>query len=124
MKFQIFMKKTSSFNLGYVAHSVYPERDLLPMEFKGNFNKFLNNLDIKSNDTIVVYTLSDHILNLIRFFISKNKIENSTVYYSCPIKNEVIKVGIKSNGYFDYNGKNGFPKGFYDATLEEIYQIS
>jgi len=33
MKFQIFIQKPNSFNIGYVAHSVYPERDLLPMEF-------------------------------------------------------------------------------------------
>ena len=102
----------------------YPETGLLPIQAKRKMNNLLSKLDINSNKTITIRTMSPFILDLVRYFVFKNKIKNTIVHYNCPIENKNLLIKIKSNGKFDYKGENTFPVGFYDATLKEVFKIN
>jgi len=68
----------------------------------------------------ILETHSDHILNKIRFLISKKIIKSQDVVVYYKEKNTKFKkIEINKCGEFVTN----FPKGFYDATLEDIYNL-
>jgi len=68
----------------------------------------------------IIETHSDHILNKIRFLVSKKVIKSQevVVYYKEKDSN-FQKIEINKCGEF----KQKFPKGFYDATLNDIYNL-
>ena len=73
----------------------------------------------KSHYTILE-THSDHILNKIRFLISEKtiKAQDVVIYYKQK-DSKFKKIEINRCGEFT----TPFPKGFYDATLEDIYAL-
>lgn len=72
------------------------------------------------NQFTIIETHSDHILNKLRFLISNKNIkaEDVVVYYKKK-NSKFKKIEINPCGEF----KTPFPKGFYDATLEDIYAL-
>jgi len=79
---------------------------------------FMN--DRPSKHFTIIETHSDHILNKLRFLISNKdiKAEDVIIYYKKK-NSKFEKIEINSCGEF----KKPFPKGFYDATLEDIYSL-
>jgi predicted ATPase len=89
----------------------------------GKFFAFIASKGIQ----IIIETHNDHIINKIRHEVFKEQFSCSDViiYYK-GIKNETFeKIEITYDGFFRReNGEFGFPEGFYDATLREIYEIN
>lgn len=75
---------------------------------------------------IIIETHNDHLINRLRYEVFKKKIEANKIiihYKESLLPFEQIE--INDNGKFkDKNGENNFPKGFYDATLKEIFEIN
>ncbi len=75
---------------------------------------------------IIIETHNDHLINRFRYEVYKGHLDSNQIIIHYKEKNvpfEQIEIG--ENGKFiDKNGENSFPKGFYDATLQEIYQIN
>jgi predicted ATPase len=68
----------------------------------------------------ILETHSDHILNKIRFLISTKVIKpKDVVIYYKQKDSKFKKIEINKCGEFTIH----FPKGFYDATLEDIYAL-
>jgi len=76
--------------------------------------------DRPQNHFTIIETHRDHILNKLRFLISNKdiKAEDVVVYYKEKSK-QFQKIEINPCGEFN----TPFPKGFYDATLEDIYAL-
>jgi len=75
---------------------------------------------------IIIETHNDHIINRLRYEVYKGYLKSSdiVIYYK-ESDTSFEKVEIGENGKFiNKNGENSFPKGFYDATLKEIYSIN
>jgi predicted ATPase len=76
---------------------------------------------------LILETHSDHILNKFRWNIFKDNIASDRViiHYKKGIRESFQKILIDEKGFFVQNGEqNSFPKGFYDATLQEIFEIN
>jgi len=75
---------------------------------------------------IIIETHNDHLINRFRYEVYEGYLDSNQIiihYKEKDIPFEQIEIG--ENGKFiDKNGENSFPKGFYDATLQEIYQIN
>ncbi len=99
---------------------VYPEGLDCPEYYLPKFENKLNYClnDLNYNDHIDIFTSSDHIVNYLRHYVFKHPETKVTISY----KDEIIK--ITPEGLFDYKGENGFPKGFYDATLKKMFEIN
>ena len=75
---------------------------------------------------IILETHNDHLLNRFRYEVYNGYLKNEDIiiYYkeeSFPFE----EIEILENGKFNNkDGENSFPKGFYDATLKEIYKIN
>jgi hypothetical protein len=68
----------------------------------------------------IMETHSDHILNKIRFLVSNKTIDvQDVVIYYKQKDSKFKKIEINKCGEFT----TSFPKGFYDATLEDIYAL-
>ena len=68
----------------------------------------------------ILETHSDHILNKVRFLVSQKIIKPQEVIVYYKQKNKKFqKIEINKCGEFT----TPFPKGFYDATLEDIYKL-
>ena len=93
--------------------NLHPKSQAKFMEalFKGNRPK---------NHFTIIETHSDHILNKLRFLISNKDInaEDVVVYYKKK-NSKFEKIEINPCGEFNKT----FPKGFYDATLEDLYAL-
>jgi len=82
----------------------------------------------------IIETHSDHIINKLRSIVSKKIIKSSdiVIYYKHKNstdtidKNQFYKIEINKCGQFisDEFGKGGFPKGFFDATLDELFMLN
>ena len=96
-----------------------PELNLHPQS-QARFVEALFKDDIPARHYTILETHSDHILNKIRFLVSKKilKSEDVVVYYKQK-NSKFQKININECGTFAPN----FPKGFYDATLEDIYAL-
>ncbi len=96
-----------------------PELNLHPQS-QARFMEALFAKDRPKNNFTIIETHSDHILNKLRFLISNKdiKAEDVVVYYKKK-NSKFKKIEINSCGEF----KTPFPKGFYDATLEDIYSL-
>lgn len=81
----------------------------------------------------IIETHSDHIVNKLRYMVFNKviKSEDIVIYYKHKKSNDNIdknifyKIEINKNGHFSSEkfGKDGFPKGFFDATLDELFMI-
>lgn len=76
---------------------------------------------------LLIETHSEHFLNSVRYEVYQDKIKASdiSIYYKSDMKSPFIELLLNSNGhYVDKNGKiSGFPKGFFDATLDKLVEI-
>ena len=75
---------------------------------------------------IIIETHNDHLINRLRYEVYKQRLGRDEVIIHYKEKNvpfEQIEIG-EDGKFRDKNGENSFPKGFYDATLKEIYQIN
>lgn len=80
----------------------------------------------------IIETHSDHIVNKLRFLVSKKVIKSTdiVIYYKHKKssekidKNRFYKIEIDKCGQFNSPefGK-GFPKGFFDATLDDLFML-
>lgn len=74
----------------------------------------------------IIETHSEHIINKFRYLVFKKQIKPTDiiVYYKRKASQIFKKIEIDKNGLFrTEDGSNSFPHGFYDATLEEIFEI-
>jgi predicted ATPase len=96
-----------------------PELNLHPQS-QARFVEAIFKENRPKNQYTIVETHSDHILNKLRFLISNKdiKAEDLVVYYKKK-NSKFEKVEINPCGEF----KKPFPKGFYDATLEDLYAL-
>lgn len=88
----------------------------------GEFLAFIASKGIQ----IIIETHNDHLINRLRYEVFKKKIESNKVIIHYKESNQPFEqIEINNNGKFkDRNGENNFPKGFYDATLKEIFEIN
>jgi len=73
----------------------------------------------------IIETHSEHIVNKLRYLVYTKQLKASdiVIYYKTKDKDEFQKIEIDKKGLFQGKDNNRFPKGFYDATLEEIFEI-
>lgn len=96
-----------------------PELNLHPQS-QARFMEALFAKDRPRNHFTIIETHSDHILNKLRSLISNKNIKSEDVVVYYKKKNSKFKkIEINPCGEF----KTAFPKGFYDATLEDIYSL-
>lgn len=75
---------------------------------------------------LIIETHNDHLINRIRYEVFKENINSKDViiHYKNH-KASFEQISINNKGMFvDKNKENSFPKGFYDATLQEIFTIN
>ncbi len=82
----------------------------------------------------IIETHSDHIVNKLRYLVSQKTIksEDIVIYYKHKNSNESIdknkfyKIELNKCGQFisEEFGKGGFPKGFFDATLDDLFMLN
>jgi predicted ATPase len=82
----------------------------------------------------IVETHSDHIVNKLRYLVAEKIIKHNdiVIYYKHKNsedenidKNKFYKIELNKCGKFvsDDFGYGGFPKGFFDATLDDLFQL-
>jgi len=89
----------------------------------GEFFAFIASKGIQ----LVIETHNDHILNRIRYEVFKETLSSNDVilFYKGLKDKRFEKIEITQGGFFKReSGDSGFPEGFYDATLKEIYEIN
>jgi len=89
----------------------------------GEFFAFIASKGIQ----IIIETHNDHILNRIRYEVFKKNLasQDVIVYYRGLKDKRFEKIEITQEGFFKRESSDyGFPEGFYDATLKEIYEIN
>lgn len=82
--------------------------------------------DYYKTQTTILETHSEHIVNKLRYLVYKGKVEPEEVviYYKTKDKDEFDKIEIDKKGMFKTELENNeFPQGFYDATLDEMFEI-
>ena len=75
---------------------------------------------------IIIETHNDHLINRLRYEVYQGNLATDEIIIHYKEKNvsfEQIEIG-EDGKFRDKNAENSFPKGFYDATLKEIYQIN
>lgn len=75
---------------------------------------------------VIIETHNDHLINRFRYEVFKTNLRSSDliIHYK-ESNNPFEKIEIDDRGFFkDKDNENAFPKGFYDATLNEIYKIN
>ena len=96
-----------------------PELNLHPQS-QARFVEAIFTKNRPKNHYTILETHSDHILNKIRFLVSKKVIKAQDVVIYYKQKDTTFqKIEINRCGEFT----TPFPKGFYDATLEDIYAL-
>lgn len=75
---------------------------------------------------IIIETHNDHIINRLRYEVFEGNLKSDKVIIHYKEKDTPFEqIEIKENGkFYDKNGENSFPSGFYDATLKEIFKIN
>ena len=96
-----------------------PELNLHPQS-QARFVEALFKDEVPTKHYTILETHSDHILNKMRFLVSKKIVNaNDVVIYYKQKNSKFKKININECGEF----VQGFPKGFYDATLDDIYAL-
>lgn len=75
---------------------------------------------------IIIETHNDHIINRVRYEVFRGILDSSNVIIHYKEDRDPFRqILIAQNGKFqDENGENKFPSGFYDATLQNIFDIN
>ena len=75
---------------------------------------------------IIIETHNDHIINRFRYEVYEGNLKSNEIIIHYKEKDTPFEqIEIKENGkFYDKNGENSFPSGFYDATLKEIFKIN
>jgi predicted ATPase len=101
-----------------------PEIHLHPQAqaMMGEFLSFVASKGIQ----LIIETHNDHLINKIRYEVYKNRLNsNDVIIHYKSAKAEFEQITINENGFFsDKNGENSFPHGFYDATIQDIFEIN
>ena len=88
----------------------------------GEFLAFIASKGIQ----LIVETHNDHLINKIRYEIFKTKLkpDDFIIHYKTS-KTNFEQIFVDEKGFFvNKYGENSFPSGFYDATLQEIFEIN
>ncbi|MBD3843948.1 MAG: hypothetical protein IE909_19150, partial [Campylobacterales bacterium] len=66
------------------------------------------------------------IINSICYQQYKNKLkeEQVVIQYKNSSSNPFEKIEIKNGQFVNPHGENRFPQGFFDATLQELFEIN
>jgi len=99
-------------------YTFYPESGKHPLEQRDLADELTKDYKDKENN-IIIDTFSDHILNRIRRLVCDSIIDYKDVEVIYIYDNKLTKVNMSKCGRFI----KPFPKGFYDATLEDIYGL-
>ncbi len=101
-----------------------PEIHLHPLAQKrvGEFLAFVASAGIQ----VIVETHNDHIINSICYQQYKKtlKEEQVIIQYKKSSSNPFEKIEIKNGQFVNTQGENRFPEGFFDATLQELFEIN
>lgn len=75
---------------------------------------------------IIIETHNDHIINRLRYEVYEGNLKSDEIIIHYKENDTPFEqIEIKDNGkFYDKNGENSFPTGFYDATLKEIFKIN
>ena len=75
---------------------------------------------------VIIETHNDHIINRVCYEEYKKKLgtEDVVIFYKSDILTPFEKIEIKEGQFIDTLGNNQFPEGFFDATLQEIFEIN
>ena len=121
----VFSQTNLSAKKGNIIIIENPEIHLHPKSqaMLGEFFAFIASKGIQ----LIIETHNDHIINKIRYGVFKGNLQAKDViiYYRGLKDKRSEKIEITPEGFFKReNGDYGFPEGFYDATLKEIYEIN
>ena len=81
---------------------------------------------IKSGKKIVLETQSEHLINRIRYCVYKKQITSAQViiqYIHGDGQIEAVKI-LQNGQLLNETGDHAFPKGFFDVTLDDIFEIN
>ena len=75
---------------------------------------------------IIIETHNDHLINRICYEQFKGILSSTEViiHYKESSKKQFETLEIVEGNFKNHNGENRFPEGFYDATLNEIFEIN
>lgn len=79
-----------------------------------------------ANIQLIIETHNDHIINSICYQQYKNNLkeEQVLIQYKNSSNNPFEKIEIKNGQFLNIQGENRFPQGFFDATLQELFEIN
>jgi predicted ATPase len=101
-----------------------PEIHLYPLAQArlGEFFSFVVNAGVQ----VIIETHNDHIINSICYQQYKNKLKEKQVIiqYKNSSTKPFEKIEIKNGQFINPQGENRFPQGFFDATLQELFEIN
>jgi len=88
----------------------------------GKFFAFIANGGVQ----LIIETHNDHIINRISYeeYSKKLKKDEVVIYYKGDAIEPFEKIEIQNGQFLDIRGNNQFPEGFFDATLQEIFEIN
>lgn len=102
-----------------------PEQNLHPLSQSKFIETIFTNYK-NHNHHYVIETHSEHILNKLRYMVFKNIISSDDIiiYYKKRYE-DFIEILLDEKGNFinENNEKIKFPAGFFDATLDEIFEV-
>jgi predicted ATPase len=74
---------------------------------------------------IIIETHSEHLISKLRYCVYKKQIDSSEVLIQYRQQDKFEKIEILSNGkLLNETGEHSFPRGFFDATLDNIFEIN
>ena len=75
---------------------------------------------------VIIETHNDHIINRVCYEEYSKKLgsEEVVIFYKNDILTPFEKIEIKEGQFINSVGDNQFPEGFFDATLQEIFEIN
>jgi predicted ATPase len=88
----------------------------------GEFFAFITSKGVQ----LIIETHNDHIINRICYEEYMNTLDSKEVviFYKNDILTPFEKIEIKEGQFINSVGDNQFPEGFFDATLQEIFEIN
>lgn len=102
-----------------------PEQNLHPLSQSKFIETVFTNYR-NHNHHYVIETHSEHILNKLRYMVFKNIISsNDIIIYYKKRYEDFIEISLDKKGNFidENEEKMKFPAGFFDATLDEIFEV-
>jgi predicted ATPase len=74
---------------------------------------------------IIIETHSEHLISKLRYCVYNKQIESSQVIIQYRQPDKFEKIEILPNGrLLNESGDHSFPRGFFDATLDNIFEIN